>query len=158
MGEVSARNVVAGIEQSRTRPLARLLYGLGILHVGETVADKLAEHWGTLEALRAASLEELQGVAGIGPTVARSVRAFFDDASEAANLALMLERGVRPAAPVRSAGGPLSGQTFLFTGTLAGMSRREAQERVKALGATLLSGVSANLGVLVVGEKPGSKL
>jgi DNA ligase (NAD+) len=158
MGETSARNVLAGIERSRTQGLARLVYGLGILHVGETVAEKLAEHWGTLEALRAASLEELQGVSGIGPSVAESVRAFFDDPEEAANLALMLERGVRPAAPVRSAGGPLAGQTFLFTGTLAGLSRREAQERVKALGATLLSGVSANLSVLVAGDKPGSKL
>jgi DNA ligase (NAD+) len=158
MGETSSRNVLAGIEASRTRPLARLLYGLGILHVGETVAEKLAEHWPSLQALAAASEEELQGVAGIGPTVAASVRAFFDDPAERENLGLLAARGVRPSAPVRREGGPLAGQAFLFTGTLAGMSRREAQERVKALGATLLSGVSASLHVLVAGEKPGSKL
>ena len=158
MGELSARNVMEGLEQSRTRPLPRLLNGLGILHVGETVAEKLAEHFGTLEALRAASLEDLQGVAGIGPSVAESVRAFLDDPDERANLDRMLERGVRPAAVAAGGSGPLAGQTFLFTGTLERMSRREAQERVKALGARLLSGVSANLSVLVAGEKPGSKL
>jgi DNA ligase (NAD+) len=158
MGELSARAVMAGVEASRTRPLARLIHGLGILHVGETVADKLAEHFGTLETLRAATPEELQGLAGIGPAVAASVRAFLDDAVERENLDLMLARGVRPAAAVRREGGPLAGQTFLFTGTLSKLSRREAQERVKALGGTLLSGVSKGLSVLVVGEKPGSKL
>jgi DNA ligase (NAD+) len=158
MGELSARNVLAGVEASRTRPLARLLNGLGILHVGETVADKLADRFGTLEALRAASAEELQGLAGIGPRVAESVRAFLDDPAERENLELMLARGVRPAPAVRREGGPLAGQTFLFTGTLGKLSRREAQERVKALGGTLLSGVSAKLSVLVVGDKPGSKL
>ncbi len=158
MGELSARNVLAGIAQSRTRPLSRLLFGLGILHVGGTVAEKLAEHWQSLDALAAATEDELQGVAGIGPTVAASVRAFFDDPAERENLALLAERGVAPTAPRRREGGPLAGQTFLFTGTLAGISRREAQERVKSLGATLLSGVSVNLSVLVAGDKPGSKL
>jgi DNA ligase (NAD+) len=86
------------------------------------------------------------------------VRAFLDDPDERENLDQLLARGVQPAAPTRRADGPLAGQTFLFTGTLARLTRREAQERVKALGATLLSGVSANLHVLVAGEKPGSKL
>lgn len=158
MGEQSARNVLEGLRASRTRPLARLLFGLGILHVGETVADKLADRFGTLEALRAAGLEQLQGLAGIGPAVAASVRAFLDDPAERENLDLLLARGVQPAPAVRREGGPLSGQTFLFTGSLARLTRREAQERVKALGGTLLSGVSAGLSVLVVGDKPGSKL
>lgn len=158
MGEQSARNVLEGLRASRTRPLARLLFGLGILHVGETVADKLADRFGTLEALRAAGLEQLQGLAGIGPAVAASVRAFLDDPAERENLDLLLARGVQPAPAVRREGGPLAGQTFLFTGSLARLTRREAQERVKALGGTLLSGVSAGLSVLVVGDKPGSKL
>jgi len=158
MGELSARNVLAGIETSRTRPLARLLNGLGIMHVGETVAGKLADHFGTLQALRAASIEELQGLSGIGPAVAASVRAFLDDPDERESLDLLLARGVAPPPAVRPAAGPLAGQTFLFTGTLSRLSRREAQERVKALGGTLLSGVSAGLSVLVVGDKPGSKL
>jgi DNA ligase (NAD+) len=159
MGGQSARNVLAGIEASRTRPLARLLYGFGVRHVGETVAETLAEHWPSLEALRAASEEELQGVAAIGPAVAASLRAFFDDGNEQRNLADMLARGVAPTAPrAASGGGPLAGRTFLLTGTLSDMSRREAQERIKALGGRLLSTVSAKLDVLVAGEKPGSKL
>jgi DNA ligase (NAD+) len=87
------------------------------------------------------------------------VRRFLDDPDEAADLDHLLERGVDPAPPPAAAsGGPLAGQTFLFTGTLGQLSRREAQERVKALGAKLLSSVSSRLDVLVVGEKPGSKL
>jgi DNA ligase (NAD+) len=160
MGELSARNVLAGIEQSRTRPLSRLLFGLGIRHVGETVAETLADHWPSLDALRAASEEELVSVAAIGPAVAASLRAFFDDADERRNLDALLARGVRPAppAPRATGAGPLAGRSFLFTGTLTHMSRREAQERVKALGGRLLSSVSAKLDVLVVGDKPGSKL
>jgi DNA ligase (NAD+) len=158
MGELSARNVLEGLAASRTRPLARLINGLGIPHVGETVAEKLADHFPTLDALRAADATELQGLAGIGPAVAASVRAFLDDPDERENLDLLLARGLQPAASTRRADGPLAGQTFLFTGTLSRLTRREAQERVKALGATLLSGVSASLNVLVVGEKPGSKL
>jgi DNA ligase (NAD+) len=161
MGEQSARNVLAGIEASRTRPLARLLYGLGIRHVGETVAGTLAVHWPTLDALRAAGEEELQSVAAIGPAVAASVRAFLDDRTEQRDLEHMLARGVAPQAPAAAAGkdgGPLAGRTFLITGTLSGMSRREANERIKALGGRLLSSVSRNLDVLVAGDKPGSKL
>ena len=159
MGETSARKLLARIEASKTRPLPRLLYALGIRHVGETAAEVLAAHWPTLAALRAASEDELQQVADIGPAVAASVRRFLDDPDEAANLDHLLERGVDPAPPAAAAGGgPLAGQSFLFTGTLSQLSRREAQERVKALGAKLLSAVSAHLDVLVVGEKPGSKL
>ena len=160
MGETSARKLLARIEASRARPLPRLLYALGIRHVGETAAEVLAAHWPSLAALRAASEDELQQVADIGPAVAASVRRFLDDPDEAANLDHLLERGVSPAppSPAAAGGGPLAGQTFLFTGTLSQLGRREAQERVKALGAKLLSAVSANLSVLVVGEKPGSKL
>ncbi|HZM00377.1 MAG TPA: NAD-dependent DNA ligase LigA, partial [Planctomycetota bacterium] len=124
MGEVSARKLVARIAASRTRPLPRLLFGLGIRHVGQTVAEALAAHWPTLAALRAASEEELQQVADIGPAVAASVRRFLDDPDEAANLDYLLERGVEPAPPPAAAsGGPLSGRTFLFTGTLGQLSR-----------------------------------
>lgn len=160
MGEVSAGKLVARIEASRQRPLPRLLYALGIRHVGETAAEMLAAHWPTLEALRAASEDELQQVADIGPALAASLRRFLDDPDESANLDHLLARGVQPAPPSPHVAGegPLAGKTFLFTGTLTQLSRREAQERVKALGAKLLSSVSANLDVLVVGEKPGSKL
>jgi DNA ligase (NAD+) len=160
MGETSAANVLKFVETSRTRPFARLLYGLGIRHVGETVAETIAEHWPSLEALRAASEEALVDVSAIGPAVAASLRQFLDDPAEQENLDLLIERGVKPTAPQRPAtgGGKLGGRTFLFTGTLEQMSRREASERVKTNGGKLLSGVSKNLDVLVVGAKPGSKL
>jgi len=159
MGETSAANVVAQIEASKTRPLARLIHGLGIRHVGETVAATLAEHWPTLEALREVTEEDLVGVNEIGPKVARSVLAFLADPRERAQLDRMLALGVAPPPPARPAGGgAFAGRTVLFTGALERMSRREASERVRAAGGRLLSGVSRNLDVLVVGDKPGSKL
>jgi DNA ligase (NAD+) len=160
MGRVSAAKLVANLQASKRRPLARLLFGLGMRHVGETVAEVLAEHWPDLEALQAASEEDLQGVAAIGPSVAASVVSFLGDPAERSNLEHLLERGLSPAPPQRLASGegPLAGRSFLFTGTLNAMSRRDAQERVKALGGRLLSSVSGNLDVLVAGDKPGSKL
>jgi DNA ligase (NAD+) len=160
MGRVSSAKLVANLESSKRRPLARLLYALGMRHVGATVAEVLAEHWPSVQALLAATEEELQGVAAIGPTVAASVRAFLDDPDERGNLDHLLERGVSPSgpSPTEAGGGPLAGRTFLFTGALSEMSRREAQQRVRALGGRLLSSVSRNLDVLVAGEKPGSKL
>jgi len=160
MGEVSAANVVGGLEESKTRPFARLLYGLGIRHVGEHVAQVVAREWPTVEALRSADAEQLEDVAEIGPVVAESLVQWLADEEEQRQLDLMTERGVAPSAPAPegSADGPLAGRTFLFTGALQELSRREANELVKAAGGRLLSGVSRNLDVLVVGEKPGSKL
>lgn len=159
MGEQSARNVVDGLEKSKTRPFARWLYGLGIRHVGEHVAEVVAEHWGGVAALREATPEALEGVAEIGPVVAQTLGEWLADADEQAVVDRMLERGVAPVAPAATTDdGVLGGRTFLFTGALQHMTRREAREKVKAAGGKLLSGVSKNLDVLVVGEKPGSKL
>jgi DNA ligase (NAD+) len=161
MGETSARKLVARIEASKRRPLPRLLYALGIRHVGETAAEVLAAHWPSLAALRTASEDELQQVADIGPALAAlgarasSTTRTRPPTSITCSSAASIRRRRRAAA---AGSGPLAGQSFLFTGTLSRLSRREAQERVKALGARLLSAVSANLDVLVVGEKPGSKL
>lgn len=160
MGEVSARNVVAGLEAAKTRPFARFLYALGIRHVGEHVASVVADRWPTLEALRAADAEALEDVAEIGPIVTASLVEWLADEAEQAQVDRMVELGLAPAAPAPTptGEGPLSGRTFLFTGTFEAFSRREATERVKAAGGKLLSGVSKNLHVLVVGAKPGSKL
>ena len=99
-------------------------------------------------------------MAAIGPAVAASITEFLADPAEQRNLDLMIEHGMAPTAPAprTTSAGPLSGRTFLFTGTLEKLSRREAQQRVKAAGGKLLSAVSKNLDVLVVGAKPGSKL
>jgi DNA ligase (NAD+) len=159
MAQTSARNVLAGLEASKTRPFARWLYGMGIRHVGEHMAEVVAEHWGSVAALRAAGHDDLMGVAAIGPAVADSLVAWLADPDEQALVDRMLAAGLSPRPPRPAvAGGVLEGRTFLFTGTLEHMTRREAQEKVKAAGGKLLSGVSANLDVLVVGAKPGTKL
>lgn len=159
MGETSARNLVEALEASKTRPLSRFLFGLGIRHVGEHVAEVLARHWTTLDALRAADEDALVDLDEIGPVVARSLLAWLDDADEQADIARMIELGVAPTSPPDAGGtdAPLAGRTFLFTGSLSELTRREASAKVKAAGGRILSGVSKNLDVLVVGDKPGSK-
>ncbi|RKY19542.1 MAG: DNA ligase (NAD(+)) LigA [Planctomycetota bacterium] len=160
MGEVSAANVVAGLVAARTRPLGRFLFGLGIRHVGDHMAELVASRWPSLTTLRGVSVEELEDVAEIGPRVAQSLSAWLADPDEQAELDRMLSLGLVPAvpAPPAASDGPLTGRTFLFTGALSELSRKEAGELVKSAGGRLLSGVSKNLDVLVVGEKPGSKL
>ena len=159
MATTSARNVLQGVEASKTRPFARWLYGLGIRHVGEHMAEVVAEHWGGVEALRGVDRDDLLGVAAIGPAVADSLVAWLADEHEQATVDRMLAAGLAPRPPGAAvAGGVLGGRTFLFTGTLEHMTRREAQEKVKAAGGKLLSSVSKNLDVLVVGAKPGGKL
>jgi DNA ligase (NAD+) len=160
MGEVSAANVVTGLDKARTRPFGRFLFGLGIRHVGDHVAELVASRWPSVADLRAVSAEDLEDVAEIGPAVAASLTEWLADADAQADLDRMLELGVAPTEPAPQVvgEGPLSGRTFLFTGSLSELSRKEAGELVKTAGGRLLSGVSKNLDVLVVGEKPGSKL
>lgn len=158
MGQTSADNLVRAIHASKTRPLSRFLFGLGIRHVGEHVAEVLAQHWTTIDALRSADEEALVDLDEIGPVVAASLIAWLADADEQADLDRMRELGVEPTAAAAPSGeAPLAGRTFLFTGSLQELTRREASAKVKAAGGKLLSGVSKNLDVLVVGEKPGSK-
>lgn len=162
MGEVSARNAVEALERARTRSFARFLFALGIRHVGQHVAEVVAGRWPDLAALRGASTEDLEDVAEIGPTVAASLTEWLADDDEQAMVERMFAAGVAPeaAAPASpdSGGGVLAGRTVLFTGALQTLSRREAQALTKSHGGKLLSGVSGNLDLLVVGEKPGSKL
>ncbi len=160
MGETSAANLLAAIERSKTQVLSKFLFGLGIRHVGEHVAEVLARHWRSIDALRTADEEALVDLDEIGPVVAASFTAWLVDEEERRDLDRMLELGVAPTPPaaVSSDGtSPLAGRTFLFTGSLQDMSRREASAIVKAAGGKILSGVSKNLDVLVVGDKPGSK-
>ena len=139
--------------------LPRLLLGLGIRHVGEATARDLARHFGTLEALRAAPLEEIQRVPDVGPVVATSVHGFFH---EPANLRVLdrlgKEAGLRPPreeAP--PAAGPFVGKTVVFTGTLAKLTREEAEALVRRLGGKSVGSVSRKTGFVVVGADPGSK-
>ncbi|MFW6088794.1 MAG: NAD-dependent DNA ligase LigA [Gemmatimonadota bacterium] len=156
--ETSARNLVDAIERASHTELARLLYGLGIPEVGATVARGLADHFRTIEAVRAADAEALAEVDGIGPLMAGRIREFFDEPHNAENLDRILENLSIAEVERPAAGGALADRTFVFTGGLASMTRPEARERVEALGARVTGSVSRNTDYVVAGDDPGSKL
>lgn len=158
MGDKLADNLLAAIERSKTRPLPRLLFALGIRHVGEHLAKVLARQFGTLEALAGASREELLAVHEIGPQVAESVVAFFAAPRNREVLQQLSAAGVRPETTERRAGGPLSGKTFVFTGTLPTLGRKEGQEMVEGLGGRAAGSVSKKTDYVVAGTDAGSKL
>ncbi len=163
MGEKSAANLVAAIERSKATTLPRLLHGLGITGVGEATAKALAEHFGSLDALAGASVEQILEVPDVGPVIAASVQGFFADSRHRAELKRLRSLGLHwpegpPAALARRQALPLSGITVVLTGTLAGMSRDDAAERLAALGAKVSSSVSKKTRYLIAGAEPGSKL
>ena len=155
LGEKSADNLLGAIERSRKVPLSRFLFALGIPHVGEHLAEVLARHFGSMEALRSATEEALTRVREVGPEVAHSLRRYLDTPERAKALDRLL-REVTPLPSARTAG-KASGKTFLFTGTLS-MPRARAQELVRKEGGTVATGMSAKVDFLVAGEEPGSKL
>lgn len=160
MGEKSAQNLVAAIDRSRAKGLERLLFGLGILHVGETAARDLARRGRTMEALGQMTVAELQSIEGIGEIVARSIRTWFDDPDNRSMLQELAAAGVAmeataPAAPGGTA--PLAGMTIVITGTLS-RHRDEFEERIRALGGKVASSVSKKTAFVLAGEAAGSKL
>jgi DNA ligase (NAD+) len=158
-GERSAEKLLASIAASRRRELHRLLFAVGIRFVGERVAKLLAAHFGSLEALAAASDEELVAVPEVGPKVAAAVRDFFADARQRRRLAALAEGGVAPPAVERPRGGrPLAGKTVVLTGRLAGRGRDEAAAALEALGARVAGSVSKKTDFVVAGDEAGSKL
>jgi len=158
--ETSARNLVDAVGASSTVELRRFLYGLGIPEVGSTVARDLARHFGSLDALREAAPEALEEVDGVGPKMAEGIAGFFADERNAALLDALAERVeiVEPELPGAPEERPLDGRRFVFTGSLDGFTRGEAQEAVERLGARATSSVSGATDVLVAGDSPGSKL
>lgn len=153
--EVSANKLVTNIQAKKHPQLARFIYGLGIRHIGVQTAIDLANTFKSIEALATATIDQLSNVEGIGEVVAESVVEWF---SEPANERLMQKFknvGVEPEA-VKSVGGKLSGQNFVVTGTLDGMSRDEAAERIRALGGTFQSSVGKDTHYLVVGANVGA--
>ncbi|MFH1046674.1 MAG: NAD-dependent DNA ligase LigA [Patescibacteria group bacterium] len=157
-GEKSAENTVNAIAASRQVPLSKFIYALGIRHVGTQTAIDLAAEFRTLKAIREASTEEIAAVEGVGPKVAASIVQFFRDAKQI----LLVDRLEKlmdiQDAVVKSDVGPLSGQTFVITGTLDSLSRDEAKELVRSRGGKPVESVSASTSYIVVGENPGSKL
>ena len=160
LGEKSAANLKASIEASKDRPLARLLNALGIRHIGERAASLLADRFGTLDAVMAASVEEINAVGGIGKILAQSVVDFFAEPRNQEIVAKLKEAGVRTADArgVDHGGGALlSGKTFVLTGRLDSLTRGEAEERLRQLGATVSGSVSKKTSYVVAGEDAGSK-
>lgn len=158
--EKSVDNLRSAIENSRQQPLHRLIYGLGIRFVGETTAKTLAQAVNHLLDFKKFSLEELQNLEDVGPKVAGSIHHFFSNKSNIEMLEQLEKIGLQLKNQKKelAAGGNLKGQTFLFTGTLPTLKRSEAEAIAEAHGGQLLSGVSARLNYLVVGEDAGSKL
>jgi DNA ligase (NAD+) len=156
--ERSIQNLLRAIDAARDRPIDRLLVGLGIRHVGATAARKLADAFGSIDALARAPAERIAAVEGVGPIIADAVREHMARPQTAALLDKLRRAGVRLEEARAREGGPLSGKTFVITGTLSSLSREAAKERIEALGGKVTSSVSSRTTYLVVGADPGSKL
>ena len=157
--EKSIENMMAAIEASRKPRLDRFLFGLGIEHVGETVARLLADHYGKLDPLLEATEEELQEIKGIGPEVAESLRHFFSSARNRRVLERLAQAGVKPVWEKRAKGPqPLAGEVVLFTGGLEAMSRPDAERKAEDAGAQVASSVGSKVTLVVAGPGAGSKL
>lgn len=182
LGEKSAANIVRAIEASKKRPCSRVLFALGIPHVGAENAELLMRHFRSIEALKEASVEEISAVPGIGPVIAQSVWEFFRDPRHLDLLRRLKEAGVTMAMPEAAStagvegeaaaaskpgagrgprepgGGPFSGKTFVLTGTLPHLTREQATELIESAGGRVTGSVSSKTDYVVVGENPGSKL
>jgi len=158
MGEKSAENLLAGIESSKQRPLSRVLFALGIRHVGDETAELLAGHFGSIDAMRDASLEDLESVPTIGPKTAQSVYEYFQEESSRALVEKLRSAGVRLEGKTAAREGPLLGSTFVVTGSLTRWSRNEIESLIKRHGGAVGSSVTKKTDYLVAGESPGSKL
>jgi DNA ligase (NAD+) len=160
MGEKSAANLVASLARARSTTLARFLHALGIPHVGEGVAELLANHYGDLDPLATASPEEIDAVPGIGETIAEAVASWFADPRHREEVERLRALGVRwervDTAQRRS--GPLVGKTFVLTGTLPELSRDDAKSLIEAAGGRVTGSVSKKTSFVVAGDDPGSKL
>ncbi len=158
MGAKSAENLVQAVESSKDIRFARFLYALGIRHVGEHVAALLAGHFGDLAQLMNCPEDELTAIEGIGPVVAKSISTFFTQEDNIASIKRILNSGIRIKFQTAEKATTLAGKVFVLTGTLAGMTRRDAREKIEALGGKVSGSVSRNTDFVVAGESPGSKL
>jgi DNA ligase (NAD+) len=158
MGAKSADNLLAGIEASKQRPLANVLFGLGIRHVGYETAELLTGHFGTIDAMANSPLEDLEDVPTIGPKTALSVYEYFQDTANRALVEKLRRAGVRLEGASAAREGPLLGSTFVVTGSLSRWSRNDIESMIKRQGGAVASGVSKKTSYVLAGENPGSKL
>jgi DNA ligase (NAD+) len=161
MGDKSAENLLTAIDKSKDTTLARFLYGLGIREVGEATASSLATHYGKLAVIMDADEEDLQTVQDVGPVVAARIHSFFAEKHNQEVIKRLVDAGLtwKETEPGgQKADGPLSGKTFVLTGTLSGMTRDEAKERIQAAGGKVTGSVSRKTDFVVYGDNAGSKL
>ena len=161
MGEKSAENLLAAIEQSKDTTLARFLYGLGIREVGEATARSLAAHYGKLTSIMKADEESLQTVQDVGPIVASRIRSFFAEKHNQKVVKGLIDSGLtwkETKASPKAADGPLSGKIFVLTGTMSNMTRDEAKDKIQAAGGKVTGSVSKKTNFVVYGDNAGSKL
>jgi len=156
--EKSAENLLSAIETSKETSFARFFYALGIRHVGDVTAQLLADHFGSMEALKDASEEELMAVEGIGPEVAFSIRSWFDDNKNLRLTESLLDAGIRFTDLREARTSPLKDRTFVFTGGLSSLTREQAKNIVRDLGGQVASAVGRKTDYVVAGGNPGSKL
>jgi len=159
MADKSAQNVIDSIEASKTRPLWRLVAGLGIRHIGGQTAQMLAEQFDSLDAIMKASQTELDAIEQVGEKVAESVYEFFHNNKNISVIEGLLAAGVKPELPKKAkAKGKLVGKTIVVTGTLENFSRQQAEQAIRDAGGKAASSVSKNIDFVLAGEEPGSKL
>ena len=160
MADKSAQNVLAALEKSKQTTLPRFLFGLGLRHVGEATAKDLARHFGSLDAIMDASVEQLLEVNDVGPIVAEAIRTFFDQPHNREVVEQLRACGVHweEGPPAERATLPLAGRTFVITGTLPTLSREDAKERLEAAGAKVAGSVSKKTHYVIAGAEAGSKL
>jgi DNA ligase (NAD+) len=158
MGDKSAQNILDEIENSKKLPLERVIYGLGIRMVGERTAQFLAEHFGSMEALESASVEELQNVNEVGPRIAESIVEFFSIAANRKLVERLREAGLTLKGKKKERGTKLAGKTFVLTGTLAKHTRDEAKKMIEDAGGKVTGSVSKKTDYVVAGADAGSKL
>ncbi len=160
-GEVSAANLLAAIDASRSRPFKRVLYALGLPGVGSVTAEALADHFGSIDALHEADPERIEEVEGVGPIMAVQIAESLADEPTWALVEKLREKGLRleqDASERRARGGPLEGRTLVLTGTLPELTREEAAAMIKAAGGKVVNSVSKKTDYVVAGDNPGSKL
>ena len=161
MGDRLATKIMDNIESSKTRPLPRILFALGVTHVGAEVAELLTQRYASIDQLASAGQEELTEIPGIGPKIAESIRDYFQVEGNLAVIEKLRQAGVKLHHEIEVVDPgelPWNGLTFVVTGTLSAMTRREAETKIKALGGSATSSVTRKTAFLVAGESPGSKL
>jgi DNA ligase (NAD+) len=161
IAEKSASNVLNSIERSKSRPFPRVIFALGILHVGEEMAELLASHFGGIDRLASATYDELVSIPSIGPKIAESIVAFFRQEENRRIIDKLRKAGVKlgeEAPPPKPAKQPLAGLEFVISGRLEVFTRQQAEAKVREIGGSVGSSVTKKTSYLVVGADPGSKL